>query len=193
MLVSFTIMIVDRLKLPFESAKITILYSTFGFIASFITPYTMHNFGCKTILKTSALGMCICMTCAAVYEELFYYNDEKPLVWIIPVALCVYVFTCTLGVLPVSFVIGGEMFPHEVRGIMNGVYGALGYIYWAVMFKFFPQFLLHFGVKVVLWTFAGFAAVVVCYGIFVLPETKGISLNEVQEKYFQKKTKKEQV
>lgn len=186
MMVSFTLTILDRLRMPYESAIVTLLYSSCGFIASFITPYTMHSFGRKTILIASAFGMGISITCVAVYEEIFYDSSTKPFAWIIPAALCTYVFTCTLGVLPVSFVIGGEMFPHEVRGVMNGIYGACGYLYWSMVFKIFPLYLAYFGIKVVLWTFVGFAAIVVFFGLFILPETRGISLNEVQRKYFQK-------
>lgn len=191
--VSYTMLILDRLKLPFQSANITLLYSTSGFIASFLTPYTMHHFKRKTALIASALGMTFSFGCIALYEEFFYNQEVKPCAWVVPLALCTHAFTCVLGVLPISFIIGGEIFPLEVRGTMNGIYGAAGYMYYAIIFKLFPQFLFNSGVKVVMWTFTAFAAVTVLYGIFLLPETKGITLNEVQQKYFNKnKSKKEQ-
>lgn len=186
-MIAFTITIVDRLKIPFESSKITLIYSITGFIGSFATPYFMHKLGRKTILSASAFGMAVSMTTIAIYEEMYLTHVEKPYAWIVPIALYAYVLLCNIGVLPISYAMCGELFPHEVRGTMNGLYGIVAYVYWSATLKFYPKFMFVFGIKVMIWAFAISCFMVTLYGIFILPETRGKSLVEVQQQYFRKK------
>lgn len=188
-MIAYTIMIFDRLDIPMESAKITIAYSVVGFIGSVATPFFMHKMGRKTILALSSLGMGICMVVVGVYEEVFYYQSEKLFAYIVPIAFYVYTLACNIGVLPIGFIVGGELFPNEVRGIMNGLYGVFAYVYWSVTLKVYPKFMFTFGIKAVVWAFAASCFMVTLFGVFVLPETQGKTLNEVQEQYFQKKKK----
>lgn len=186
-MIAFTITIVDRLKIPFESSMITVIYSIAGFAGSFITPYFMHKFGRKAILSASALGMAISMMAIAIYEEIYMTSDAKPFAWIVPLFLYAYVLLCNIGVLPISYVMCGELFPHEVRGTMNGFYGIVAYIYWAATLKFYPKLMFVFGIKAMIWAFSVSCFMVTLFGIFVLPETKGKSLIQVQQQYFGKK------
>lgn len=188
-MVAYTIMIFDRLKLPFESSKITITYSMVAFIGSAATPFFMHRMGRKAILSMSSFVMGVCMIVVAIYEEIFYQN-EKMFAWIVPIAFYVYALACNIGVLPIGFIVGGELFPNEVRGIMNGLYGLFAYGYWSVTLKLYPKFMFFCGIKVTIWAFAISCFVVTLFGAFILPETRGKTLNEVQEQYFQKKRKK---
>ncbi|XP_065205790.1 uncharacterized protein LOC135835456 [Planococcus citri] len=191
-LIAYAMMIIERLKLPFQSTNIALLYSASGFIASFLTPFTMHHFNRKTALTASAIGMTLSLVCVALYEEFFHDELVKPMAWIVPLALCIHVFSCVLGLLPITFIITGEIFPLDVRGTLNGVYGVAAYIYYAAFFKLFPQFLFNFGVKFLFWTYTAFGLVIVLFGIFLLPETRGITLNEVQRKYFSKSSEKKE-
>lgn len=190
-MMAFTVTILNEMRLPFDSSQVTVFYSLSLLAGSFCTPYFIHRFRRKTILAISGLGMGFCMLTMAVYEELYYDSEEKPFVWIVPVAFCAYSFACVIGVLPLGFMMGGELFPLEVRGILNGVYGSIGYVYWAVMFKVYPYYLQEFGVKVTLWTFAGVCLVTVVYGMLVLPETKGKSLGQVQRESLKRPMNKE--
>ncbi|XP_065205791.1 facilitated trehalose transporter Tret1-like [Planococcus citri] len=183
----FLIMIVDRLNIPYPSTDIALLYSAACSVAGFITPYAMYKFNRKPTLAVSALGMSLSAAAIPIYKLIFEEYDEKPFSWIIPFALSMYVIWSSFGVLPVGFTIAGELFPNKVRGIMNGIYGAVAYIYWSFLYKITPWYLSKFGASGVMWTFSGFALLTALYSIFVLPETKGKTLNEVQEKYFKKK------
>ncbi|XP_065203971.1 facilitated trehalose transporter Tret1-like [Planococcus citri] len=188
-MIAYTIMIFDRLELPLESAKVTILYSVVGFIGSVATPFFMHKMGRKSILGFSSFGMGACMVVVAVYEEIFYYQSEKLFAYIVPVAFYVYTLACNIGVLPIGFIVGGELFPNEVRGTMNGLYGVFAYAYWALTLKFYPKFMYTFGIKAAIWAFAASCFMVTFFAVFILPETRGKTLNEVQEQYFKKKKK----
>ncbi|XP_065205811.1 facilitated trehalose transporter Tret1-like [Planococcus citri] len=186
-MIAYTLLVFDRLNLPLDSSKVTVLYSTFGFISAFTTPFFMHRFGRKTVLSVSSLGMAIAMVVVGIYEEIFYYESTKMYVLIVPIAFYFYVFACNVGVYPIGFIIGGEVFPTEVRGTMNGMYGLFTNFYWATTLKVYPKILHNFGIKGLIWSFATSGVILCLYGKFLLPETKGKTLNEIQEQYFQKK------
>lgn len=185
-MVAYTIMILNRLNIPFDSARITVIYTAVSFVGSILTPYFLHKVNRKTLLGMSAFGMGICMLVVAVYEEIFYFEDEKPYAWIIPAVLYVYAWTCNIGVLPISLTIGGEVFPQEVSGTMNGLFGVFCYGYWAMTLKVYPEFMFYFGIKYMIWAFSVSCLIVCLFAVFILPETRGKSLNEVQEQFFRK-------
>lgn len=187
LMVSFIIVFVDSLNVPYTGSDVSIMYAISGFVASCLTPYTIHNFGIKITLTLSALSMGICMAVIGAYEEIFYDSEEKPFAWIIPAALVVYVFACTLGVYPICFLVGGELFPNEVRGILNGVYGALTYGYGTILSKIYMDYVNFAGIKGTVWTFSSFGFILALYTIFVIPETRNKSLDQIQEEYFKKK------
>ncbi|XP_065205788.1 facilitated trehalose transporter Tret1-like [Planococcus citri] len=187
----FIIMIVDRLHIPYASTDVALMYSVASSVAGFITPYVMYKFNRKPTLTISAIGMSICAAAIPIYQSFSESYDEKPFPWVVIVALCTYVISCGIGVLPISFTIAGELFPNEVRGVLNGVYGAVAYLYWSFLYKITPWFLAEFGASGVMWTFSVSALLTALFSVFVLPETKGKTLNEVQEEYFKKKSKNE--
>lgn len=172
------------MRIPFGSSDVSIMYAASGFVSSCLTPFTIHHYGRKITLALSAFFMATSMAMIGAYEELYYASEEKPVPWIVPLAVVIYIFACTLGVYPISFMMGGEVFPNETRGVLNGIYGALGFAYSTMLFKVFPSFLEFMGIKGTIWSFAAFGFILTLYAVLVLPETRGKTLNEIQEKYF---------
>lgn len=184
-MMAYTITIFDNLKIPFNSSWIAVLFFISSFFGSILAPYCIYRVNKKTILSITAFAMGACMFVVAVYGEIF--NSDKPCVWVIPVVLCTYGFVSNLGALPIAFTIGGEVFPQEISGTMNGLYGLFGYIYWTIILKNYPKLMFYCGVKSMIWGFSISCFMMSLYSIFVLPETKGKSLNQVQEQYLRKK------
>lgn len=77
---------------------------------------------------------------------------------------------------------------------MNGIVLMCGYILWFTICKIYPSLILHFGVQIVWSVFAAFCVLNVLFAIFIMPETKGKSLDEVLM-YFEprKKEKKKSI
>lgn len=186
---SYTIYIFNRLRLPINSSKFAIGYSIAGVIGAAVAPYVMHRVKRRTLLAVSSFIMGLCMIVISIYEEIFYHRDDKLFPHVVSVSFYVYALACNAGVLLIAYSVGSEVFPNEVRGIMNGLYGVFSFVYWSLTLKFYPTLINIFDIKIIMWSFAGFCFVIVLYSYFILPETKGMTLNEVQEKYFKKSNK----
>lgn len=191
-LFSYTILIFNRLRLPIDSSKFAIWYAMVGTMGAMAAPYVMHRMNRRTLLTTFSCIMGVCMVIICLYEEIFYHRDEKLFPHIVSLSFYVYVVACNAGVLLIAYSVGSEVFPNEVRGTMNGLYGVASFVYWSFSMKLYPTLINIFHIKIILWSFAGFCFVIATYSRFILPETKGMTLNEVQETYF-KKTNKQSV
>ncbi|XP_065216842.1 facilitated trehalose transporter Tret1-like [Planococcus citri] len=187
---SYTVLIIDELKTPYDGSTLAVIYSIAGFCGSFLTPFFMHNFKRKVALTVSAGGMTISMLGVSLYEFFYLESEYKPCAWIVPTLLCAYNILENMAVFPLSFVIGGELFPLEVRGTLQGFFGCLAWISWAVSLKYYLNVMFYFGIRTMLWCLTVACALIVLFAIFILPETHGKTLNEIQEEYFSKKKKK---
>lgn len=160
-MMAYTIMVVNDLRTPFSSTQVSVGYFAASFIGSIFTPYLMHRINKKTLLSTATIIMGICMITVVIYEEIFYYTNDKPYAWIVPGALFMYTFAMNSGLLPITFTIAGEVFPQEVSGTMNGLSCISGSLYWSLILKNFPKLSQYLGIKSMIWIF-GVSCFVLC-------------------------------
>lgn len=73
---------------------------------------------------------------------------------------------------------------------MNGIVLMCGYFLWFAICKIYPSLVLHFGVETVWSVFAVFCLLNVLFAIYIMPETKGKSLDEVLMYFESRKEKK---
>ncbi|XP_065205803.1 facilitated trehalose transporter Tret1-like isoform X2 [Planococcus citri] len=189
-LFGYPILIFDRLRLPLNSSRFTLMYAIAGGIGAVCAPFLMLKLNRRTHLSSSAAVMAVCTIAVGVYEEIFYQSDDKPLSFIVPVAFYIFSFSCNGGVLLIAYTVGTELYPSEVKGVINGIFGAVYYITWSVILKVYPALLNAVHIKIIIWCYTGCCLAIILFSTFILPETKGKTLNEVQEQYFQKKKKK---
>lgn len=66
---------------------------------------------------------------------------------------------------------------------MNGVVQSSAYLMMFVVTKLYPSMTLHFGIESVWFLFTIICLIGVLFSIYILPETKGIPLNEILAKF----------
>ncbi|XP_055551049.1 uncharacterized protein LOC129733305 isoform X2 [Wyeomyia smithii] len=105
-------------------------------------------------------------------------NDWIPL-------LCVLVFTVafSLGISPISWLLVGELFPLEYRGIGSSIATSFSYFCAFLGVKTFMDFQSLFGLHGTFWLYACISCAGLFFVIMVVPETKGRDLEEMDPKY----------
>ena len=104
--------------------------------------------------------------------------------WLVVVLVSLFVFAKQSGT--VNWVLVSEIFPSKIRGVAQGFAVGCGWLMNAVVTWVFPVMITHLGAT---WTYAVFGLINVvslCFYIFVVPETRGVSL-ETFEKNFSEK------
>lgn len=74
----------------------------------------------------------------------------------------------------------GEMFASDVKAKASSITVCVCWALGFIITKFFSDIAAAFGNSTAFWIFAVFSALGVLFAIFILPETKGKSLEEIQ-------------
>lgn len=181
---SYTVRFFEALKLPFDSPTAAIYHSTANFATSFFTPFAVQKLPRRVLLGLTSFMMGISMMVVALYEVQYFGSNYQPYYLVVLVSVYVYDVASTLGVLPLPFIMSGELFPTENRGMMNGIYGCFSFLISAAVVKVFPRFLALVGIINVIFSYSFVCFVTILYGKCFLPETRGKTLPEIQVKYF---------
>ena len=107
-------------------------------------------------------------------------QDVSSLNWV-PIALAsVYMFMFSIGFGPVAWVYLGEIFPDNIKGVASSVVAATSWMGSFVITKFYPGLAASVGNASCYWFFFVCSAVACLFIGFLLPETKGRTLDEIQ-------------
>lgn len=180
-LISYSNLLFGRINLPLEPSYVSIGYSLSIFFSSFLSPFAVICWSRKVLMKISGIGMTVSLLVMLICINLHMTGN---LSWIIPICAYGYVVTCTIGSITLSECMPSELYRTEVRGLMCGVTQAFSTILTGTLIKIFPGILVRIPVTYVISFFVVFSFCTLLFGIFVLPETKGKSLDQIQQEYF---------
>ncbi|XP_074029120.1 trehalose transporter 1-like protein isoform X1 [Leptinotarsa decemlineata] len=152
------------------------------FLASFGGPLMVDRKGRKFLLICSATGMIVSLSVLGSY---FYLKDEtdvsvKNISWLPILCLVIYTVTFNIGFGPLPYTITSEILPSNIKFFLATV---ASFVLWLVSFvvtKFFNDLNVALGKGGTFWLFAGFCATALLFIIFIVPETKGKSFQEIQ-------------
>lgn len=161
----------------------TVIIGVVRCVGVLIAAFANDKFGKKSLTIVSSVGMFVSLIGLAVTAG-FPVNDTS-FSWLPSVFLFCYIFTGTLGILTLPFAMVAEMYPQKSRGFAAGITMSLAFLMCFGVTKTFADAFEFFGNVVVFSFYAFVAALGVAFGIFILPETKGKSLQDI-ENYFKK-------
>jgi sugar porter (SP) family MFS transporter len=153
----------------------TVLIGAMNLIATLLGMSLIDKLGRKTLLLIGSLGMAACL--AGVAAVFFTHKDLNALVWL----LVAYIFFFAISQGAVIWVYIAEVFPNRVREKGQSLGSSSHWIMNALISFIFPILAKSSGGT----PFAFFAAMMVLQFfvvLFVYPETKGISLEQLQRK-----------
>lgn len=101
--------------------------------------------------------------------------------WLPLVSLMVFFITYSGGISNVPFIIMGEMFPLRYRTLLGGISSSFHLFCTFVMVRFFPDMLRAMGKGGTFYFFSGCTLLSAIFVYFLLPETKGKTLEELEQ------------
>lgn len=148
-----------------------------------------HLIGLHFLIRPNschASGMTISMLILSVYAM---YGEHLPLAsWITTAFLLIYIVTSTFGFLTIPFTMLPEMFPMRVRGLTAGITVCLAYFMSFIVIKLYPSMLNWMGNGMIFLFYAAVSLLGTVVVHFILPETKGKSLQEIENLFKDKKS-----
>jgi len=103
--------------------------------------------------------------------------------WASLATACLLVFSVQLGVQTLPLLLSGELFPADVRALCKGLTRAITCIFLVLSVKMFPLLESYFSLCGTFFMFSIFIIIFTPVIYFILPETKDLSLEMIQQ-YF---------
>lgn len=164
----------------------TIIFSAIQAVSAIIQALVVDKLGRRVLLLFSECTMAICLFIVAlslliiqrhmISEEYFVYVNYLPLI-----ALCVFTIAFSMGIGPIPWMMCAEIFPREIRSFMASFCTFLVWVLAFLVVKGLVVVKSAYGLDVAFFIFAIATAI---GGIFIwaiVPETKGKSLNDIQD------------
>ncbi|XP_055693278.1 facilitated trehalose transporter Tret1-like isoform X3 [Lutzomyia longipalpis] len=166
-----------------EAGLATIIVGIMQVGATLVSTAVVDRLGRRILLISSISVMSICTILMGVY---FFLKDQDPtqtenLGWLPIVSLCIFIVMFSFGFGPVPWLMMGELFASDVKGFAGPIAGTTNWLLAFVITKTFVNLKDAIGAGETFWLFSGFSIVGLVFVFFLVPETKGKSLTEIQE------------
>uniref|UniRef100_A0A336M0J9 Facilitated trehalose transporter Tret1 n=1 Tax=Culicoides sonorensis TaxID=179676 RepID=A0A336M0J9_CULSO len=167
-----------------DPAVSTILVGAVMVGASGITPLVVDRLGRKIILLFSAGGMAISL----VFLGLYFVLDSNQaaivssISWLPIVSLIAFVFVYCVGFGPLPWAVLGEMFSPEVKSQASTIVATTCWILGFLVTKYFSAVDAALGTHWSFWIFGIFCGAAFMFVTTVMFETKGLTLQQIQNK-----------
>lgn len=109
--------------------------------------------------------------------------------WLPLLCVTIYMIADPVGLGSVPFLYIGEFFPTEMRSLLSGVTVGLANLELFIVVKTFPNLTQTMGDSGTFWLYAGSCFVTILFTLVWIPETKGRSLQDIEEYFSYKENK----
>jgi len=152
-------------------------------VATFVATIVVDKLGRRILLLASGIVMALSTTAIGVYFFLKDQDEESVanLGWLPVASLCVFMIMFSIGFGPVPWLMMGELFATDIKGFAGSIAGTTNWVLAFVITKTFKNLTEGLGSGPTFWLFSGLTVLGVFFVFFVVPETKGKSLNEIQQ------------
>lgn len=166
-----------------DAAKGTIMVGVVQVIATFISTMVVDKVGRRILLLLSGFVMMLCTITLGAY--FFLQDSDKNSVtdinWLPILCLCVFIAMFSIGYGPVPWLMMGELFSTDIKGIAGSISGTINWILAFVVTKSFKNVTDTIGSGQTFWLFSCFTFIGLIFVFFCVPETKNKTLLEIQK------------
>lgn len=166
-----------------DGALATIIVGIMQVIATFVASMVIDRLGRRILLLGSISVMGLCTVFLGIYFYMFDRDKSsvEGLGWLPVVSLCVYIIAFSLGFGPIPWVMIGELFATDIKGVAGSIAGSFSWFLAFVITKSFTNVREVIGIGETFWLFAAFSALGTVFVWYYVPETKGKSLIDIQK------------
>ncbi|CAG7831041.1 unnamed protein product [Allacma fusca] len=156
-------------------------------VASIISSILMDKAGRRILLMISGVAM----TISLIILGIFFLKKSDPdlgesIGWLPLACLISFIVAFSIGFGPIAWLMQGEILPPNVKGMASALATAFNWLNTFVVTKVFENIKSSIGTEWCFWVFGIAAGLGTIFVYFVVPETKGKSLDEIQEHFNRK-------
>ncbi|RZF46609.1 hypothetical protein LSTR_LSTR002941 [Laodelphax striatellus] len=183
----YTVMIFSASESSIGDYTATILVGLVQVVATFLSIFFIDRLGRRPLLLVSGVTMGFSIAALGTYFHLKDQNRAEGLGLLPVVSLIVFTAGFSIGYCNIPFLLLGELLPLAQRSLLSSIAGALNLGSMFLIIKTYHNIKDHVGEQGVFWLYSFFCFLSCVFVFLFLPETKGRSLEEI-ENYFHKNT-----
>lgn len=153
-----------------------IIFGIANFLFTIIAIWKVDKMGRRPLYIAGSLGATVCLAFTGIC---FYAGATSSISLVISIILFLACFAFSIG--PLKFVIASEIFPTKIRGRALALSIMVMWIADTIVGQLTPMFLGSVGPAATFWFFSACCLLSFWVVYKMVPETKGKSLEEVQE------------
>ncbi|XP_011313992.1 facilitated trehalose transporter Tret1 [Fopius arisanus] len=184
----YTQTIFDQANVGLEGKYLAIIMGVIQVLGTLLCTWFVDRQGRRPALLFSAIGTMISTSAVAIYFHLQYFNVSTDSIEWLPATGCMmYVVFFCCGYAPLPTTMNGELFSTNVKSLGCAINVSFANFVGFLVGKSYQVVSQSIGVYVAFWIFtiANFWGSIFIY--FWIPETKGKTLQEIQEELHHKK------
>lgn len=150
-------------------------------ISVFVGTLVVDKLGRRILLLASIVVMFLMTLILGVYFYCIAYNNAfDNLKWFALIPLCVFLIMFSLGFGPIPWMMMPEIFAPEVKGIAGSSACLFNWLTAFIVTKFYSDMVDAVQSYGTFWIFSAFCLVGIVFVYFLVPETKGKTLDQIQ-------------
>ncbi|CAH0774344.1 unnamed protein product [Bemisia tabaci] len=172
----------------YDPVSVSVALSTVRFLSNITVGVYTNSISRKLSTAISGFCMAVPLAGAVIYE--YHYRCvpcDRPVQWLPLTFIFAYLVAAEFAVNCLPGTMVGELYPLSVRGTMSGATHFAAHCSYFAYVKFYFACLRVLKIHGILFVFAASSFLAGLFGIYILPETHGKSLVEV-ERGFEGKT-----
>ncbi|CAG4980966.1 unnamed protein product [Colias eurytheme] len=191
---AFATVIISNLMGPKADVAFWMLFlDTQRIICNLIAVYVINNVKRRTMMF-STFGLCIASHIAiAVYVLCRLKGWSYDAIWLPALLVNLQYFSVATGTVPLPSIIAGEIFPLEYRSVCGTISLTFGGIFTFLVLKTFPGLMDTVGLHGTYFLYAIIMSLNLIVIWVLLPETKGKTLQEIEDELRGKPLKLEEI
>lgn len=156
---------------------ITVFIGLINFLMTFVAFIFVDKLGRKPLLYIGLSGMLVSLL---VLSSVFVFDFD--IMKYLAIAFCaIYIISFSMSIGPIALLLVSEIFPLKYRGSAMSIAIIANFIFNFIVTGLFPISLDSLGGSVTFLIFALICVISILFVYFVVPETKGISLEQIQK------------
>ncbi|XP_023727209.1 facilitated trehalose transporter Tret1 isoform X4 [Cryptotermes secundus] len=178
---TYAVSIFAQLGTPVDKYIATLYLGLVQLGGALICVILVHWTGKRPLTCVSTVGSGVCFIVVATYAYL--YSSRNSYEWLPMTFLIGSAFLSHVGIRLLPWILIGEVYPSEIRGVASGASGSIGYIFGFAANKVYFYMLNSMTLPGTFWCYGAVSLVGSVFFHFFLPETEGRTLLEIQEHF----------
>uniref|UniRef100_A0A1B6MCU6 Major facilitator superfamily (MFS) profile domain-containing protein n=1 Tax=Graphocephala atropunctata TaxID=36148 RepID=A0A1B6MCU6_9HEMI len=160
----------------------TIIVGVVAVVVTYISTLIVDKMGRRPLLLMSDFFMAVCTFFLGLYFFLKTNTsfDVSIISWLPILSVCIYLVMFSIGFGPIPWMFVSEVFPRKIVGYASSLCCMLNWIGVFLVTKFFSDINTTIGTFGSFWLFTIISGIGTVFVYFLVPETKGKTIEEVQ-------------